>query len=245
MSEKAFDDIVDRVQTFYDPLVRHQNAIPKLTRNWSDPEFEAHAKRIGNSWEVYVSGGLARVLGADGLMYTLCHEVGHQLAGYPFNDMQGVEWLSKEGAADYYASFVCLKALWKNELAATVFLRSKVDAFAKKQCDQAWKSVEDKLLCYRITTAGKIVIDFWSDQSKSPKASFSSTEVKKEFSPQCRLDTILQGALCTAHFDLDLIPGYPDHDGINSERARLEAEKNSCTKSGGYTHGVRPECWYP
>ena len=235
MSEKAFDGIVDRVQAFYEPLVRQQNAIPKFTRNWNDAELDAHSNRSGNTWEVYVTGGLARAIGSDGLTYTLCHELGHHLAGYPFND----------GAADYYASFICLKTLWKNELATTVFLRNKVDPFAKKECDQAWKSVEDRMLCYRITTAGKTVVDFWSDQGGTPKAAFSSTEVKKQFSAQCRLDTVLQGALCTAHFDLNSIPGYLDSDGINSDHARLEAEKGSCSKSSGSTKGSRPECWYP
>jgi hypothetical protein len=243
MTRQEFDRVVDRVENFYKPLVELHHAHPKFVRNWSDLENEAHANRKADDWYIYVAGGLARKLTPDELTYTLCHETGHQLGGYPFNNLKGVEWLSKEGQADYYASFVCLRTLWKSELTGNAKFATIVDPEGKRECDQAWKDQANRFLCYRIISAGQGVINFWNGDKTYPH--FSTPEKQKKFSSQCRLDTILQGALCPAKFDLHVIPGYLDPDGINSGHARMEAESSSCRTSANDSIGVRPQCWYP
>ena len=47
---------------------------------------------------------------------------------------------------------------------------------------------------------------------------------------QCRLDTYLQGALCTQSVSTPLSDHFPAH--------------GTCTKSQGYIVGMRPLCWY-
>jgi hypothetical protein len=246
LDEELFNRLLDQSERFYQPIVSRHDAKLVVVRKWTRSKNAAYASRQDDQWEIHVSGGLARrpLLTPDAFTLILCHEFGHHLGGYPFtvpHEFGGSEWMSEEGQADYYASFVCAKALWKDQLAENQKAEATVDTYAKRMCDRAWLSPQDRQLCYRTANAGQSMMNDLSDELGEPLASYERPETRAEFSVQCRLDTILQGALCGAEFDLNSIPGHLDPGGPGSETARLEAERRSCA---GDQLGTRPACWY-
>ena len=61
---------------------------------------------------------------------------------------------------------------------------------------------------------------------------------------QCRMDTSLQGALCSIAFDELLIPGKDTAAGVNSKEAEEQAMKVSCSSLHKVNVGFRPTCWF-
>lgn len=247
ISQTQFHEIAELLKVFYSPVAAGHEAKLRLDTNWDDNELEAHAGKSGSDWFVYVAGGIAREKDADvdSYTFTLCHEFGHQFGGYPFVNLQGNIWNSKEGIVDYYAAFVCARNLWKSQHRENKQAALSVDPYAKAKCDKAWSSTDERNLCYRITNAGMKMLFIESKRQNLSTPQFSTPEKKKEVNLQCRLDSILQGALCSAPYDIKKIPGYLHPDGINSKGAKEEQRKATCDKKYGYTIGLKPECWWP
>ena len=247
INEKEFNSVAQNFRDLYCPLAASNAAKLRLDSNWEDDSHEAHAGKNGRDWFVYIAGGIARDRDAslDSLTFTLCHEFGHEFAGYPFVNLPGNEWNTKEGETDYYAAFVCAKRIWKDDLEQNAKASFAVDSFAKSKCDLAWSSINERNLCYRIVSAGQRMINIEARNALLPAPKFSTPERKKEVTIQCRLDSVLQGATCTAPYIFSKIPGYLDPGGINSSGARSESVKTSCDRLNGFTIGLKPSCWWP
>lgn len=255
--EKKFQLIIAQIQTIYSPIVKNLGGRLNISGNWKKNNVFAGTTQIFKGWTVQITGGLARnpKLTADGMSLILCHELGHHLAGYSFaapsNPIQGT-WASNEGQADFFASHVCAKKLWQNELEENAAFRTTASATIKNKCDSVWQDSNQKDLCYRILAAAESVSNTMAVlKGESTKPDFNKPDlavVNKTYdshpATQCRMDTSLQGALCLANFDDSIIPGknFPRRfENIESEK---EAAQYNCTKSSGYSIGLRPACWF-
>ena len=183
-------------------------------------------------------GGLARheSITQDGFALVACHEIGHHLGGAP--KYPGLLWPSNEGQADYFASLKCLHRVFASA-GATSFTRLASDeGVARASCEKSYSSPIDQALCVRSAMAGMSVTTLLRISRKEtvlphfdtpdPKAAAQTENTHP--ATQCRLDTYFAGSLCAR----------PAGDALDDKNPAA----GTCTRSAGYTLGLRPLCWY-
>lgn len=258
IDEATFNALIDRALAHYQPLAKKHRAALDAQRLWNNNLVNAFATRTGPIWGIAMYGGLARrpEVTADGFQLVICHEIGHLFAGYPYkrNMFGSLAWASVEGESDYFATQSCARALWKDDTDQNLLHIATVDPEAARRCDAAWESDSERALCYRIADAGMSLARLLASAAKDKIPSFESpdpTQItktdKKHPAAQCRLDTYLEGALCSRTRDPDMIPGkrYTAHWGmLFNRRAEAEAAGQSCYVAQGYLEGMRPRCWF-
>lgn len=249
LTEKDFNEVIDEAEAIYKPLLKStQNSTLKVNRLWTNNTVNASAIQFGNGWEVNMYGGLARrpEITRDGFAIVLCHEIGHHMGGYPFAS----NWAADEGQSDYFATLSCGRLLWKNELAKNAESREIIEDLPKAKCDATFETEDEQNLCYRLMIAGKSTADLLSALGGT-KAAWNTPDKKVVGSTyhmhpegQCRLDTYMQGALCTTKFDETLIPGKSLGNKRNSADAERESARVTCTQFDDFEVGYRPLCWF-
>ncbi len=168
----------------------------------------------------------------DTFTFILCHELGHTFARKSMLRPDGTR-ISPEGYSDYWGAGVCLKKIFRTIPASHVIIP---DPIVQLNCDKTYKSDVDRMVCYRIAEAG---MDFgyqmhlFTKKIGYPETGFyakpdfnkKETEYFDNYpSLQCRMETILAGALC-----------------ITSEKRWTQGISNwACEASAG----ARPSCWY-
>ncbi len=256
MSEKEFQDLLQNIQRIYSPIVSMAGGRLAIQGNWRDETPNASAAQLFGSWQIKVSGGLARhpQLTADGLTLIVCHELGHHLGGFAFTSQQNPfeqTWAANEGQSDYFSTHVCARRVWAGDLIRNQGFRQVADAEIQKRCDAIWSKQSDQELCYRSLEATHSMIATMAALKGIPMPQFNTpdTNVVDQTAsghphPQCRMDTVLAGALCSANFDERQIPGKTASGGIFGVEAEKEAARVSCTNFSGYQVGLRPSCWF-
>lgn len=263
-TEEQFTQLLASISKVYSPIVSSMGGKLNLHGNWKDEKANAGAKQMMGTWEVMVTGGLARrpELTHDALTLITCHELGHHLGGFPISgsampNIPGLPipmpeaWAAVEGQADYFSTHVCPKRLWGADLQKNAEFESLVSPDAKEICNAVWKTNADQDLCYRVTVGIESVTETMASLLKvtAPKFTTPNPTVVEKTDPkhpevQCRMDTLLQGSICTAKFNESLIPGKKVSTGVESIEAEQEAAQTSCMKTSGYTLGLRPACWF-
>ena len=84
-----------------------------LDAQWESPYL---GMGMNNSRSMLILGGTTRVKGMtkDAFAAAVCHEIGHVLGGSPYQTINGSEWASAEGQADFFAANICLPGYFKN-----------------------------------------------------------------------------------------------------------------------------------
>lgn len=234
--EAQFNEVLDTVQRIYAPIVAARGAVLELRRLWTDGTVNASASQSGKRYIVNMYGGLARheTITMDGFALVVCHELGHHLGGAPMVS----SWATLEGQADYYANNRCLKQVFADP-ASSYFTRIKgSDELAAAACEATYSSASDREICVRSAMAGKSVSYLFKILRNetvvpgfdTPDTKVVTTMMTAHPATQCRMDTYLQGSLCTRRFSDPL--SYTD------------PLIGSCTRSAGFTTGFRPLCWY-
>jgi hypothetical protein len=215
LNETQFGQVIDKVAEALQPSVALHGGSLVVNRLWTTATVNASSGQLFGTWTVNMYGGLARrpEITVDGFTLVMCHEMGHHLGGFPFYSLMG-RWAAAEGQADYFATEVCAHKVWQNEAVENARFRSDVDQTAKAKCDGIWSNPDDQNLCYRTSAASQSLASLLSVLDKSAVPQFSTpdklevTTTNASYgSTQCRLDTYLNGSLCTAKFDLGVIPG--------------------------------------
>lgn len=244
MTEAQFNAQIDKAEAFYKPLVKDTyNRAYTVNRLWNDDTVNASAYQQGAKWYINMYGGLARRVTQDAFLAVICHETGHHLGGFPFTGY--ASWAANEGSADYFATQNCLRVLLEGEDNGTY--AAAIPAFPKAKCDAAWSALDDRNLCYRVMLAGKNLADLLSDSTAkydTPDPSRVNKTNNNHPQGQCRLDTYMNGALCKAVFDKDIIPGKDLGNQRNSRAAEQESAKYTCSVFNGDKVGLRPNCWF-
>lgn len=178
-----------------------------------NPLVAAYADVKDERYILGIYGGLltSTRLSYGSLAIILCHELGHIFGGQP-NRPPPPEWdgptdengdmnLSAEGQADYYSTASCFRQLLKQEdhlfhLRGLVISQALID-----KCKVAWKNnTEDYLICLRSGLAAldflNLTHDFDISLDRHDPSVVSKTNRGTYPSRQCRLDTMVAGALC-------------------------------------------------
>jgi hypothetical protein len=184
-------------------------------------------------------GGIARrpEIGSDGLTLIACHEVGHHISGWPFYFEPS--WAAAEGQSDYFSTLACARKIWGGEEEINAQFRQLASPQIRAICDQAWQSEPEQNLCYRSLSASLELARLLANtegssvgiDARDPTVSDST----KRFHPkaQCRLDTLVSGALCRASFDDSAIP-----------RGSSSSAQKTCMGDNWPVLSQRPRCWF-
>lgn len=254
ISEEKFNQIIDKAEAVYRPVIQLHKGVLKVNRLWKDNTVNASANQDGRTWEVNMYGGLARrpEVTPDGFAMVVCHELGHHLGGYSFySETDGDPvWAANEGQSDYFAAHACTRELWKGEPELNATFRKKVLPFAQKVCDTNHSNQADRDICYRSSAAGLSLASLLAKLRESPAPKFDTpdpaiVDATYEDHPeaQCRLDTYLAGASCTVAFDRQIIPAKKLSDRFGA-KAEIEAGRYSCLARDGWVNAQRPRCWF-
>lgn len=252
-----FTQMVQDIETIYKPIVKKLGGNLTIKAQWGNETPNAFAKKTFANWLVVITGGLARhsSMTKDGVALVVCHEIGHHVAGFPFAQtglafLFGMSWVSNEGESDYYATQVCARKIWGQQLKENEMFRSSASAYVKAECDKVWQTEAQQNLCYRTVTASESLAEVLASLSRrgrpqlhTPSQAAVVATSGRHPDAQCRLDTYFQGALCPVSRNDAVVPGkrLAGGKGLAAER---QAALMSCTQASGYTFGLRPTCWF-
>lgn len=200
----------------------------------------AHWDTPGSMRVTFAAGFLTSPrLTPDAYRLALCHELGHLFGGAPRRPpppewdgpvhKDGAMLLSNEGQADYFSTYVCFRRITQSEDHQRELNGQAVPERLVRSCRKAWGATPEALGCQRAGLAGLQFLQLTREFpiSFSTKDSHLSSRMEHGYpSRQCRLDTILAGAVCRQESPLVL----DETDGV----------KNGCLLGSG----ARPACWY-
>lgn len=240
LTEKDLKEVTDRLQKIYgDVVTKSYNSKLIFDTEWDDNTVNAFASRpTEGEFHIHVPGGIVRAKGMskDSLALVLCHELGHHLGGAPRTNLFN-GWPAAEGQADYWATSKCLKKYFfelKNE---DVDVASNVPDRIMKDCNKIYSDFPSMKICVRSILAAidfsvflnqlpstKVPVKMETPDSKVVKG----TNINDYPRPQCRFDTLYQGALCNISF--------------NDLTSNTDPSVASCMDQNQL--GARPKCWF-
>jgi hypothetical protein len=241
-----FQGIIAQAMAIYVPYMADQGVELRFRQDHQHMIL-AYAKRDDETHATFVvdDGYYTNTkVSEDGFRFVACHELGHIAASAPHMeapamydgilDEKGDLLISAEGQADYFAAAKCMREMLVGEdnLAYVRALGAPLTVAAK--CDSVYPDERESALCQRIMVAGKNFLDSFarsfasSFDAKDPSEPAYS-RLGEHPSAQCRLDTVVAGALCPVSKDAAVDPYDP--------------ALGSCT-SKNFPQGARPRCWF-
>lgn len=230
IDEAFFNEIINRAQSIYAPIVSQHGGNLVITGDWNDSTVNAYANREGNTWTVAMFGGMARrnEITKDGFALVICHEIGHHLGGFP---TYSGNWASVEGNSDFYATAGCAEKIFSGDSPTPKPPCPFAPEAGTLPC-KGYAFSSDATVCQRSIdgsiSLGTLLAALGGEKAPSISTPDKSRVTKTSEShpkAQCRLDTMYQGILCTKKWNDSVIP-------------RSKAEMETVTCSG------RPACWY-
>ncbi len=239
VTENDFNFVTKTLHRIYAPKILEKSGLKFiLNANWKDETVNAFATREVDSWSVHVAGGIARGKGMtkDSLALVICHEIGHHLGGAPRTFLyEG--WPAAEGQADYWATSKCLKSYYQEFFQEEFTLDQTVPEKVIFDCNAIYKNTASLKVCVRSMMASlnfsqflnslpgvKIPISLQTPDTRQVKGTNTNDYPR----PQCRFDTLYQGALC--NIDANVLTSDED------ENVGHCIDPNKA--------GTRPRCWY-
>ena len=239
MTEERFNEIIDKVDKHYAPIVKARGGKLKWARKWSDGTVNASAQRSGKTYKVNMYGGLARheLVTDDGFALVVCHELGHHLGGAPKNGGLFSKWASNEGQSDYFATLKCFRRVFESENNLNIVSKLNVPTAVTNKCKANFTLENDVALCERSAMGGLSLANLLGSlrgttgvDFTTPDSSTVTSTNNSHPAAQCRLDTYFQGAICEVSYNDDLDKKDPN--------------KGTCNRVANNTDGIRPLCWY-
>ncbi len=121
----------------------------------------------------------------------------------------------------------------------------------KEKCNQVYQTEEKQNLCYRIIAASLSFAKLSARVTKEPEAKLETpskehvnTTQTSHPSTQCRLDTMIAGALCTIEPNIDKIPGRVGNQIHFEEQGEIWSNDYYCNNSTQPDPAARPGCWF-
>lgn len=234
MAKAKFDEILNKVQQVYGPIIAAKGGRLKIERRWTDGTVNAYADRRGRNWTIVMFGGFARhpAVTPDAFTAVACHEIGHHIGGTP---KYGRDWASVEGQSDYFANLKCLRRIFESEDNQAALNGVTLDPVAVRDCNAQHSSQQDQLVCIRATMAALSLAKVLAEgepkvaQLDTPDTTQVSRTDENHPQGQCRLDTLFEASLCRVPFAQDL-----------SDR---DYQVGACY-TPEHSRGARPRCWF-
>ncbi|MNK06313.1 Alpha/beta hydrolase family protein [compost metagenome] len=242
--EKAAS-LFQKMRDLYGPVVKRAGGVFSIDIKWESEMASASAHRNPkDQYQIIVHGGMFKYesVTADSLAITLCHEMGHLMGGEALRPPppewdgpvapNGQSLLSAEGQSDYYATAACFRHLVKDEDHRSALKGREVSKNVLNSCDTVWgKDSSESFLCQRTALASLEFLNMvkvFPISFATPDKTVTAKTIRDEYPPrQCRLDTLVAGALCKDELPLDF-------------NLQDKAAKSICSKG----LGARPACWY-
>lgn len=173
--------------------------------DWDNNWFAAHANIDKKSSAVVLWGGFLRAPGMSEIIIatTLCHELGHLIAGPPLQTISAEDNVSTEGQSDFYAGLCLAEFAQKHPK-----YFKKISPEVRNYCGKDFK-------CSVALEGGLQTVRFmqkWGFMSYEPVALFKQAAATKTFvsnmypENQCRLDSFKARALCLKNSNKDCAP---------------------------------------
>ncbi len=236
MAKAKFDEVLDRIEQVYTPIISQMGGTLKVDRKWTDPTVNAYADREGRTWKIVMFGGFARhpAVTSDGFMAVACHELGHHIGGAP---KYGGDWASIEGESDYFANLKCLRRVFDQDDNKKIVDGMTVDPIAVRNCKAEHNSQQDEYVCIRATMAAISLSKVLAEDDPNSPAPQLDTPDKTEVTQtngdhprgQCRLDTLFEASLCKVPFAQDV--------------SQSDFHTGSCY-TPNHARGARSRCWF-
>jgi hypothetical protein len=239
VTEADFNEVINTLHRIYAPVVKKKANVELVMKaDWHSGVVNAYATREVDTWSVHIAGGIARSKGMtkDSLALVVCHELGHHLGGAPRTFLFD-GWPSAEGQADYWASSKCLKKYYAEvEMIEDIAQDENLPEKVLADCRNTYQSTVRMNICLRSMLA---TVHFSNFLNTLPTSRWITSITGKDNRvvkgtntndyprPQCRIDTLYQGSLCTV-----------DANAETSETNRLLGHCNEGEV------GTRPICWY-
>ncbi|MEK2690586.1 hypothetical protein [Bdellovibrio sp. GT3] len=238
ITKNQFNQVIERVKSIYEPEIRSMGGSLTINGYWDDSTVNANAVKFGNDRVINIYGGLARFYSVDveGLALAVCHELGHHLGGGP-KYSEPNDWGGLEGTADYFATLKCLRRYFASEDNERALAGKKIDPTAKAACEAQYPNAREKFICLRASLASEQLAEMYQMITQSgakPKfntpETYQVTELYEEYpTPQCRMDTYLQGMLC--------------RENEYTRMSDTDFKQGSCYAPRDKV-GARPGCWF-
>lgn len=239
MTEQRFNEIIDKVDKHYAPIVKARGGKLVWARKWNDGTVNASAQRQGKTYKVNMYGGLARhqLVTDDGFALVVCHELGHHLGGAPKIGSFMSKWASNEGQSDYFATLKCFRRVFEAEDNESIVAKMNVPATVEAKCKANFTLANDIALCVRSSMGGMSLAQLLGSLRGNTNVDFNTPDSNTvnrtnnaHPAAQCRLDTYFQGAICEVSYQDDLDKKDPN--------------KATCNRVANHQDGLRPLCWY-
>ena len=235
-----FDEVMDRVERVYGPIISKEGARLNVIRSWTNDQVNARAFRSGRTWNIEMFGGLARhtETTSDSLALVACHEIGHHIGGAPKRSSFFGNWASNEGQSDYFGSLKCMRKLFTDEENLEYVRTHSIDPEVENRCRQNFSTREERAICMRSSMAGLALGLLAQDLKKeTTRPEFTTPDQNKVSrtdhrhpATQCRVDTYFAGALCNVPHSVEV--------------AQDDPELGACTRKQNHQDGLRSRCWY-
>ena len=190
---------------------------PLAIKNWDwyeSPILNAsYVQYIRNGITVHsitIMGGLLKIKGVtqDTAALILCHELGHGIGGPPLKNQNAFTdyETSTEAQADYFSTFICAPKIWSH-LHPEKIITSSAD---RGRCSKSFPFSDANFVtandCRRSFEAlkgfveyqARVIPNFATSSFEASDPSIALTLINDYDyypSPQCRLDTLMNGAL--------------------------------------------------
>lgn len=200
--EQAFPQLLAAFEAEYTQQVRvDHHVILDISQDSENPLYFGGGSLEERTYSISVGRDILSLssMTVDAQAFLLCHEVGHLVGGEPRKNA----WASTEGQSDFYAASECLRRIFPHLSSQSQKLTHPVLAAACAEKFQARTLAAHE--CERIGNAGESLIfaiyDFMGvPQMKKPDFSTPAPvklpQEKINYPTlQCRLDTVLAGAL--------------------------------------------------
>jgi len=241
ITESDFNDVINKVENMYGPIVRGYGGTLQIKRLWSDGTVNARASRQpGSVFLVEMFGGLARhdSITKDAFALVACHEVGHHIGGVPrYSGDPGMSWASTEGQSDYFATTKCLRKIFSSDNNESIIKNMNIDPLVTSKCESEFSVPNDIAMCKRISMAGFSSSSMFAVMSNRSLPKFDTPDqsvVQQTYEShpqyQCRLDTYFNGANCEVQEDVEI--------------GQSDANVGTCNRKDKFTEGLRPLCWF-
>jgi hypothetical protein len=202
-------------------------------------EDETHAKLVVDDG-YYTNPKVSE----DGFRFVICHELGHIAASAPHMeapamydgivDERGDLLISAEGQADYFSAAKCMREVLADQDNLAYVRTYGAHPTVTAKCDRVYPNEKESALCQRIMMAGKNFLDSFARSFPNSFDSFDPAEppyslLGEHPGAQCRLDTIVAGALCPIDQNAPVDPYDPMVGACSSTH---------------FPEGARPRCWF-